>query len=454
MSGQGSSSSDTAVRVEVYLDGRPEAVQVLTAPPFRFQLDTAALEEGEHTLRLVRVDAAGRRRERTIPFAVEHGPGLEVQGLEPGATVTGRVDVDVVTPAAPPATPAPVRGPATWLYVLATVLILGGIWVFFMVVPIYSSLVPAPTEASAGSQAAGPPVDQALLKTGEQLYTSDCASCHKPSGQGMPPAFPALAGNSFLSDATATVKRIFDGSGAMPSHPSYSATQLAAVATYVRNSWGNSYGGVSVDDAAAAAPKASTGGAAPSSGSSTSGASTSGASTSGAAASGASSSGAASSGAASSGAASSTPSSSASAPSSSSASSSSASSSSPSTASPSTASPATASPSTAAPSTAAAASDAMQAGQKLYTADCAGCHQPNGAGMPPTFPALAGNSFLSDPAAVAQRIFDGKGTMPSHPSYTAKQLADVATYIRNSWGNAYGPVSADQAAQAVPKAAP
>ena len=95
----------------------------------------------------------------------------------------------------------------------------------------------------------------------------------------------------------------------------------------------------------------------------------------------------------------------------------------------------------------------MQAGGKLYSADCQGCHQPNGAGMPPTFPALAGNNFLSDATAVVQRIFDGKGTMPSHPGYTAKELANVATYIRNSWGNSFGPVSVDQAAQAAPKAA-
>jgi len=429
VSGQGSSSSEAAVRVEVYLDGRPEAVQVLTAPPFRFKLDTAALEEGDHTLRLVRLDAAGRRRERTIPFTVERGPGLEVRGLEPGATVTGRVDIDVVTPAgtptagsAPASAAAPIRGPATWLYVLATVLILGGIWLFFMIVPIYSSLVPAPSTASAGAQVAGPPVDQALLKSGEQLYTSDCASCHKPSGEGMPPTFPALAGNSFLSDASAVVKRIYDGSGAMPSHHSYSATQLAAVATYVRNTWGNSYGGVSVADASAAAPAASSGGAAPATGTSSTASSN------------------AASAAASTGTSSSTASS---APSATSSATSSAST-----------SASTASSATAAPATApAAASEAMQAGGKLYSADCEGCHQPNGAGMPPTFPALAGNSFLSDATAVVQRIFDGKGTMPSHPSYTAKELANVATYIRNSWGNSFGPVSADQAAQAAPKAA-
>ncbi len=297
MSGQGSSSSDAAVRVEVYLDGRPEAVQVLTAPPFRFQLDTAALGEGEHTLRLVRVDAAGRRRERTIPFTVEHGPGLEVEGLEPGATVTGRVDVDVVVPAAaPPPAPKPAAGPSTWLYLLATIVILGGIWVFFMVVPIYSSLVPAPSasgSSSSSAQASGPPVDQALLKSGDQLYTSDCASCHKPSGQGMPPTFPALAGNSFLSDASAVVKRIYDGAGSMPSHHSYSAKQLAEVATYVRNTWGNSYGGVSVEDASKAVPQASNGGATTSgaSGGGSSAPSSSGTSSSGASSSGASSSG-------------------------------------------------------------------------------------------------------------------------------------------------------------------
>lgn len=74
--------------------------------------------------------------------------------------------------------------------------------------------------------------------------------------------------------------------------------------------------------------------------------------------------------------------------------------------------------------------------------------------MPPTFPALAGNSYLSNASNVVKRIFEGKGTMPSHPSYTAKQLADVATYVRNSFGNDYGPVSVAEAKQAAPKAAP
>jgi len=95
----------------------------------------------------------------------------------------------------------------------------------------------------------------------------------------------------------------------------------------------------------------------------------------------------------------------------------------------------------------------MAAGKKLYTNDCQGCHQPDGSGMPPNFPKLAGNDFLSNASNVVQRIYEGKGAMPNHHTYSAKQLADVATFIRNSFGNAYGPVSVAEAKQAVPKAA-
>lgn len=411
----GSSSSDRLVRIEVYLDDGPEAVQVLTAPPFRFQLDSAGLEEGAHSLRVVRVTAAGARQERRIAFQVAHESTLEVKGLEPGATVTGRVDVDVVVPDAAPAaakaaaaTPR-TKGMPTWLYLLSTVLILGGIWVFFMVVPIYSNLVPAPSEggsaSASGPTAPAPPVDATLLKAGDELYTSDCASCHKPSGEGMPPTFPALAGNAVLGNASTVVKTIYDGTGAMPSHPSYSATMLAEVATYIRNTWGNAYGGVSVADAGAAAPAASNGGSSGSTAAPASGSAPASASSEGSTAPSSGSSSAAASGAT-------------------------------------------------APAAASSASAAMTAGEQLYESDCASCHQPNGSGLPPTFPALAGNAFLSDATAVVQRIVDGKGVMPPHPSYTTKQLSDVASYIRNTWGNSYGQVSVAEASQAAPKAAP
>ena len=491
MSGKGSSSSDTVVRIEVYLDDATEAVSVLTAPPFRFQLDSSALEQGDHTLRLVRIDAAGGRRERRIPFHVQHEPIVEVRGLEDGATVSGRVDIDVVAPAAAPREPVEPAGPSLWLYVLSTVLVLGGIWAFFMLVPIYSRVVAPPsTEAAApASQPSGPPVDQTLLKAGETLYASDCASCHKPSGEGMPPTFPALAGNSFLSDASAVVKKVYEGGGSMPSHPSYTAKDLAAVATYVRNTWGNSYGGVSVSDAAGAEPKASnpaasaaqpsapSGGSASggtaSGGSTSTGSTSTGAASTGAASGGSASSGSSSSGSPSSGSASSGSATGGQAPSGGAAGSSGNGSTSGSTSgnanggstggsaagtagsSASTGSAPSASSGSAASGGQAAGGNEqalLSDGKQLYDSDCASCHQPSGAGIPPTFPALAGNDFLQDPAAVVQRIFDGKGTMPPHPSYTAKDLAAVASYIRESFGNSYGPVSVQEAGQAAPKA--
>lgn len=38
--------------------------------------------------------------------------------------------------------------------------------------------------------------------------------------------------------------------------------------------------------------------------------------------------------------------------------------------------------------------------------------------------------------------------MPSYPKLTDQQIADVATYIRNSWGNAAPAVTADEVAKA------
>lgn len=426
MSGQGSNASDSVARVEVYLDEGPEAVEVLTARPFRFRLDTTALTEGEHTLRIVRIDAAGNRRQRRIPFVVEQEAGLEVEGLEPGSTVSGRVDVDVVAGGAAPPPPVRRSGPSPWLYILSTIVVLGGIWVFFLLVPIYSHIAPTPAgsgkTASAASSQSSTPVDQAFLAAGKTLYASDCAMCHMATGKGNPPTFPALAGDNFLADAGAVAERIYSGKGGMPSHHSYTAKQLAEVATYIRNTWGNSYGGVTVAEVSKAVPQASGGSSSGNAGGRSSQTSTSAATKPSAGSSGS--------------AAASPPSSSTS-----------------STSGAAAASASTASSAPSASSAPAVDKALLQEGGKLYSSDCSSCHMPNGAGMPPTFPALAGDSFLADPAAAMQRVFDGKGAMPAHPSFSAKDLAAVTTYIRNSFGNSYGGVTVAQAEKAVPKAA-
>lgn len=81
-------------------------------------------------------------------------------------------------------------------------------------------------------------------------------------------------------------------------------------------------------------------------------------------------------------------------------------------------------------------------GEKVYAANCAGCHQAKGEGMPPVFPALAGSKVVNGPkAAQIDIVMHGKpGT--AMPAF-AKQMSDtdlaaVITYTRNAWGNKAG----------------
>jgi mono/diheme cytochrome c family protein len=91
-------------------------------------------------------------------------------------------------------------------------------------------------------------------------------------------------------------------------------------------------------------------------------------------------------------------------------------------------------------------SDQMAQGEQLFEQNCAACHQADGTGAPPAFPALAGNENLEDLELIVGNIHEGKGAMPPFPNLTAAQIAAVATYIRNSWGNAFGEVTTEEVA--------
>jgi mono/diheme cytochrome c family protein len=85
---------------------------------------------------------------------------------------------------------------------------------------------------------------------------------------------------------------------------------------------------------------------------------------------------------------------------------------------------------------------------KLYTDNCATCHQANGQGVAGSIPPLAGN-----PAVVAAKPFDAlsvvlagvpaRDGLPAMPSFGGslddRGVADVVNYIRTSWGNAAAP---------------
>jgi mono/diheme cytochrome c family protein len=89
-------------------------------------------------------------------------------------------------------------------------------------------------------------------------------------------------------------------------------------------------------------------------------------------------------------------------------------------------------------------------GQAVYYNYCVGCHQRNGGGAAPRFPPLAGTEWVvGDKARLVQIILAGwdeplevdgfvyaERVMPKHGFLTDQEIADVATYIRQSFGNA------------------
>jgi mono/diheme cytochrome c family protein len=116
-----------------------------------------------------------------------------------------------------------------------------------------------PTAATVSAAAAKNP---ASASDGAVVYLANCSSCHQTNGQGVPGAFPPLAGDPIVTGnpaaVIAIVKNGLDGrivvngqaySGIMPRWKGLiSDEQIAAVATYIRTSWRNHAPGVSVSD--------------------------------------------------------------------------------------------------------------------------------------------------------------------------------------------------------------
>lgn len=88
-------------------------------------------------------------------------------------------------------------------------------------------------------------MDDAMAQ-GEQLYTRNCVACHQASGQGMPPAFPALAGSAKATgDIQVTMDTLVNGvpGTAMAAYGrQLNPIELASIITYVRNAFGNNAG--------------------------------------------------------------------------------------------------------------------------------------------------------------------------------------------------------------------
>jgi len=97
--------------------------------------------------------------------------------------------------------------------------------------------------------------------------------------------------------------------------------------------------------------------------------------------------------------------------------------------------------------------DPIALGKRLYSANCATCHQLSGLGVPGKYPSLVGSKFvqsqngwgpnhlvmillngLSGPISATGGPFTAE--MPAHREFLKdQQIALILTYIRQEWGN-------------------
>ena len=87
-----------------------------------------------------------------------------------------------------------------------------------------------------------------LMELGENVYAAQCATCHQADGQGLAPAFPALAGsgvtNGPLNENIQIVLQGRKGTAMQAWGTMLSEADIAAALTYTRNAFGNETGDV------------------------------------------------------------------------------------------------------------------------------------------------------------------------------------------------------------------
>jgi len=109
----------------------------------------------------------------------------------------------------------------------------------------------------------------------------------------------------------------------------------------------------------------------------------------------------------------------------------------------------------------------IEAGKALFAGTCSTCHQPDGRGLEGVFPPLAKSDWFAKntrkvPLAMLQGI-QGKVTvngkeydsvMPPMTQLTDDEVANIATYVLNSWGNPGGRVTKAEVTAMRKQAAP
>ena len=106
-------------------------------------------------------------------------------------------------------------------------------------------------------------------------------------------------------------------------------------------------------------------------------------------------------------------------------------------------------------------SERISNGEKLFMANCAACHQASGKGLPGAFPPLAASDYIADePMRVVTAVLNGlsgpitvngvkyNAQMPTLAYMSDSDVADVATFVINSFDNKGGNINAAQVSAA------
>ncbi|HET8985539.1 MAG TPA: cytochrome c, partial [Trueperaceae bacterium] len=274
-------------RIDVFLDDEVEPLASYS-PPLRFELDTAALSDGPHVLRVEAYDSFGTKGVKTMRFTVRNGPGIAVSGLHDDDVLHGSVPILVnsyggaVENRWEPSraeTPSPVP---TWGWVLVIMFVAFGLYYGIQNWSppaggyAFSSSNSGAAAAGAvpGSQAGtanGPAApDESAAPTfdhelGASVYGSFCSACHQANGQGMPGVFPPIAGDPVVTadDPTEHIDIVLGGllgkeiggvdyASPMPAFgQQLGDDQIAAVINYQRTSFGNRAPLITAEDVAA-----------------------------------------------------------------------------------------------------------------------------------------------------------------------------------------------------------
>jgi predicted lipoprotein with Yx(FWY)xxD motif len=117
--------------------------------------------------------------------------------------------------------------------------------VWFLVSPFGTAVAVPEPEEEASEEAAGSRGEEmdamamaSLMGQGKSVYDTHCAACHGRSGEGV--RAPALADNARLGNTERMIGQILRGGSHMPGFGAVlDNEQVAAVMTYISNSWGN-----------------------------------------------------------------------------------------------------------------------------------------------------------------------------------------------------------------------